>query len=53
MIYSNIKYHGTYCNNYSNTYTNMCYTTNEKGFNCDKRSYIYVLSFPYCGMFRQ
>ena len=53
MIYNNIKYHNTYCDSSSNTYTNMRYTTNEKGFNCDKRSYVRTLSFPYCGIFRQ
>lgn len=63
MIYNNIKYHGTYCNNQTNTFLNNRYTTNEygwtsnerseDGWTSNKRSYVRTLSFPYCGIFRQ
>lgn len=53
MIYNNIKYHGTYCNNQTNTFLNNRYTTNEDGWASDERSYVRTLSFPYCGIFRQ
>lgn len=52
MIYNNITYLQTYCNKQSNTFLNMRYTTNEKGWDCDKRSYVQTLTFPYCGIFR-
>lgn len=52
MIYSNITYQSTYCNKQTNTFLNERYTTNEGGWDSDKRSYTQTLTFPYCGIFR-